>query len=197
MSAKRNITVDIVRGLAMLMVILQHTISGTSTPLQNTFFFNLIWSIQMPLFFIISGYVTRYSKPIANLTDLWKFIERRTVSYLFPWIIWTFVIRGFVCQETIFYDLKFLFWHMDTGYWFLVSLWTIVILYGCVDYIASKISKNLVFSAITHCLFMGCCSSTHSHRAILGHQFSFNQINFILYPTVFMWLSIWTDSVKI
>ena len=62
----RNHSVDIVRGLAMLLVVLGHTISGTCTGYENTFLLRVIWTLQMPMFFIISGYVTRYSKPLTR-----------------------------------------------------------------------------------------------------------------------------------
>ena len=63
----RNQFVDIMRGIAMLLVVLGHTMTGCTADSQKSFLFNIIWSLQMPLFILISGYVTKYSRPISDL----------------------------------------------------------------------------------------------------------------------------------
>ena len=63
---------------------------------------------------------------------------KRSISYLLPWIIWTFIIRGLILNQTNFFNLKHLFWNMDTGYWFLITIWTISVIYGCCDYLSNK-----------------------------------------------------------
>lgn len=83
----RNNTVDIIRGFAMLMVVLVHTISGCVTEYSDTILFQAIWTLQMPLFIIISGYVTRYSHPKINGVELWRFVKKRTLAYLLPWLV--------------------------------------------------------------------------------------------------------------
>ncbi len=71
----RNNIVDIIRGFAMLLVVLGHTISGCVAKYSDSLLFQFIWTLQMPLFIIISGYVTRYSKPLTNGKSLWKFVK--------------------------------------------------------------------------------------------------------------------------
>ncbi|HIW50637.1 MAG TPA: acyltransferase family protein [Candidatus Blautia intestinavium] len=66
MSKQRNQTIDILRGIAMLLVVLGHTMTGCTVNSQDSFLFNVIWTLQMPLFILISGYVTKYSRPIVN-----------------------------------------------------------------------------------------------------------------------------------
>lgn len=159
-SHSRNNTVDIIRGVAMLMVVLGHTISGSTSEYDNTFVFSVIWSLQMPLFFIISGYVTRYSRPIEAGKDLWRFFKKRTLAYLLPWLVWTFVVRGFIFGQEAFLDVKYLLWHMDSGYWFLVSLWCIVVIYGVSDFLSNKFAnRNKAFNILTHlaCIVGGAC----------------------------------------
>ena len=107
----RNNTVDIIRGFAMLLVVLGHTMSGCTADFQDSFLFQVIWTLQMPLFIIISGYVTRYSRPLLNGGALWSFVKKRSLAYLFPWAIWTFLIRGLVFGETGNYNIKFLLFH--------------------------------------------------------------------------------------
>ena len=86
--------------------------------------------------FLISGYVTRYSKAITSAGDLWKYIKKRTCAYLLPWVVWTFGVRGLVFGQTGFFNIRNLLWHMDSGYWFLFSLWTISLIFGFSRFLA-------------------------------------------------------------
>lgn len=144
---ERNKTLDVVRGFAMLMVILGHTISGNSlVNYENTILFKLIWSLQMPLFILISGYVAIYSRPIRSARDLMTYIGKRTLAYILPWVVWTFLIRGFLIDgwriSQLGEKLRYTLWNMDSGYWFLFSLWTICLIWGIGSYLAGKLSKQ-------------------------------------------------------
>lgn len=97
----RNQFVDIMRGIAMLLVVLGHTMTGCTANSQSSFLFNIIWSLQMPLFILISGYVTKYSRPIADGNGLWKYVKRRTVAYMLPWAVWSFLVREASSSERI------------------------------------------------------------------------------------------------
>ena len=139
---KRNQFVDIMRGIAMLLVVLGHTMTGSTINSQSSFLFNVIWTLQMPLFILISGYVTRYSKELENKSELIFYLKKRTFSYLLPWFIWTVLVRGVIFGENSFLNPRFILWHMDNGYWFLFSIWTITVIYGISNLIGAKITTN-------------------------------------------------------
>lgn len=141
-TSDRNISIDFFRGIAMLMVVLQHTISGCAKDCENSMLLNILWTVQMPLFIIISGYVTRYSRRIADIKSLGQLIIRRSSAYLIPWFSWTFVVRGIVLNQNNFFDIKYLLWHMDTGYWFLVTIWTISLIFGVAQFLTTWINKT-------------------------------------------------------
>ena len=107
--SERNHFVDIMRGIAMLLVVLGHTMQDCTTGAHQSFLYNVIWSLQMPLFILISGYVTRYSHPLSSGTDLWKFVKRRTIAYLLPWFVWSLFVRGIIFGQTNFLNIKWLF----------------------------------------------------------------------------------------
>ena len=138
----RNQFVDIMRGIAMLLVVLGHTMTGCTVDSQKSFLFNIIWSLQMPLFILISGYVTKYSRPISDGKELWKYVKRRTVAYMLPWAVWSFLVRGIIFGEDGFLNVKHLLWNMDSGYWFLATIWTISIIFGIASFIAERLSKE-------------------------------------------------------
>lgn len=141
-SKERNQLVDIMRGIAMLLVVLGHTMTGCTVGSQQSFLFNIVWSLQMPLFILISGYVTKYSRAICDGKDLWKYVRRRTVAYMLPWAEWSFLVRGLIFGQTAFFDIKSLLWSMDSGYWFLATIWTISMIFGVASYLAERIGKS-------------------------------------------------------
>lgn len=151
----RDTYIDRLRGFAMLLVVLGHTMQGVTVGAQSTLIYNVIWTLQMPLFVLISGYITRYSKPVCTLKELLAFIIKRTMSYIYPWLIWTFFIKGYLYGDVYLLDLKYLFWNMDSGYWFLVTIWMINIIYGIAGYISNKINSKK-YSCFCTCFFSIC-----------------------------------------
>lgn len=138
----RNSSVDIIIGFAMLLVVLGHTISGTVKEYSDSLLFQAIWTLQMPLFIVISGYVTRYSRQLVDSDGLWKFIKKRTLAYLLPWGVWTIIVRGLIFGQSNMLNIRNLLWHMDNGYWFLVTIWTISMIYGISDLLSNKWFKE-------------------------------------------------------
>lgn len=139
---ERNSTVDIMRGIAMLMVVLGHTMTGCTENSQQSFLFNVVWSLQMPLFILISGYVTRYSRAVTTIKELGALIKKRTISYLLPWAVWTFIVRGLIFGQTGYLHFKYMLWHMDNGYWFLFTIWTISLVFGVSHFLCRKVLKG-------------------------------------------------------
>lgn len=137
----RNQLVDAIRGFAMLMVVFGHTMTSCTKNSEDSFLFNFIWALQMPLFMLISGYVSRYSKKLDTVKSFLNFIKRRSLAYLLPWAVWSFLIRGVIFGQSNFLNIKWLIFNMDSGYWFLFSIWTISMVFGISRFIALKISK--------------------------------------------------------
>ena len=154
----RNEKIDIVRGIAILMVVMGHALSAFQGA-ENTFVYNVIFAVQMPLFMIISGYVAIYSKSVDGLPAFGKRLARRTVALMLPWVVWT-IIRYIVTapQQSIFDYMSYLFGHMDTGYWFLVSLWTIDFIFN-LSALFSSIGKqkqlNKYHRLLVQCGYIG------------------------------------------
>ena len=160
----RNVTVDMLRGIAMLLVVLVHTMSGTLSDFGDSWVFQAAWTLQIPLFVAVSGYVTRYRKPLGGACGMFSLIWRRTLSYLLPWIVWTFLIRGLLFGAKNFLDLGYLLYHMDVGYWFLPMLWVICIL----DTFASYVSELLPPERKTGRLALRVCMMLCGMVVLLG-----------------------------
>ncbi|HAN21280.1 MAG: hypothetical protein A2Y15_02265 [Clostridiales bacterium GWF2_36_10] len=150
-SNSRNNAIDAVRGLAIILVIIGHVIEVNVTGFYESTVFNIIWSLQMPLFMLISGYVTRYSAHINNKKGYFNYLLKRSLTYLLPWVIWTIFVKGLLLGSTNFWAyIKYITFSMDAGYWFLFSLWTISMIFGTATYIANKFTnKNNLRIVIT------------------------------------------------
>lgn len=79
---KRNLFVDIMRGIVILLVVLGHTMTGCTANTQESIIFNIVWSLQMPLFVLISGYVTKYSESMFLRSQRFLCLQVYTDIYL-------------------------------------------------------------------------------------------------------------------
>ena len=82
-AAPRIEWVDILKGLAILLVVVGHMgyAEGTANPGRV-----LIYSFHMPLFFMLAGYTAALS--FSRNGNLLKFVERRFLSVMVPYICW-------------------------------------------------------------------------------------------------------------
>ena len=167
-TAQRNTQVDMLRGIAMLLVVLGHTLSGCTTEYQTSFVYEVIWALQMPLFVLIRGYVTRYSRPASDPVSLLVLLGRRTLAYLLPWTVWTFLVRGLIFGDEGFLDLRHIFYSMDSGYWFLFTIWTISVIFALARFVSSCILRGRGNAAVDTLLVGGFYILGMGLLAVLG-----------------------------
>lgn len=183
---KRDTYVDTLRGVAMLLVVLGHTLTEAVEHSQNSILFNIIWSLQIPLFILVSGYVTRYGRKPETISETMKLLVRRTVAYILPWIIFTVVINGIILKKQEVTP-RALFWNMDYGYWFLITIWCINIAFILSRFIAGKMCKKQSVLTYITLIFYGCFVGLY---ALIGYfaGMSFFCIKLTLYYMPFYFL---------
>lgn len=153
---ERNKQVDIIRGVAILLVVLEHAL-GTS----DNFFAKIILSFHMPVFFILSGYLA-HEKITGNFgAVIKKKIKRLLIpqltlailSLLYNFFIGKLVLHTATAEElSIFYC--FFRW------WFLFVMAQVVIAWE----VLTRICKNYLIEAegiLAWCLYnlYHCCST--------------------------------------
>ena len=74
--SKRIDSIDVARGIAILLVVIGHAITSTTNPI-NLFFL----SFHMPLFFIISGICLKADN---NVGSFWKYVRGKAKHLLIP-----------------------------------------------------------------------------------------------------------------
>lgn len=121
--AGRDISLDAVKGFAILLVMLGHCI--VLNGLADPYLYDSIAAVQMPLFMAVSGYIAGLKKPEAvERPDLAKraaVLGKRSISYLVPFFSWMFIVSFPHCLK----ELKTELFHLDYGLWFLATLWIV------------------------------------------------------------------------
>lgn len=86
---ERNQTIDILRGIAAISVILGHSIQrGMSAGFENNILVKLIYTYHMPLFILLSGYTLYLSNPKWDS----QFIIKKVKRLLLPTIVWSYLL---------------------------------------------------------------------------------------------------------
>lgn len=115
-SEKRLLYLDALKGFLIVLVILGHVIQSSISDYQHNVLFRLIYSFHMPLFFLISGYLTYRGKYDENL------VPKRFVQCIIPFISWAFLLP---VLENGIWDLPRTvntLLYPDNGLWFLYNL---------------------------------------------------------------------------
>lgn len=121
--AGRDISLDAVKGFAILLVMLGHCI--VLNGLADPYLYDAIAAVQMPLFMAVSGYIAGLKKPESvERPDLAKraaVLGKRSISYLVPFFSWMVIVSFPHCLK----ELKTELFHLDYGLWFLATLWIV------------------------------------------------------------------------
>ena len=126
-----NLTISIAKFLAIIMVVIGHVIQYSIPDFDKNIIYRLIYSVHMPLFFFLAGYVAAIKNDFGKYTAQ---IEKKTLNLLVPFLIWlplNYIIIKYVQAPPDFYFniLDFLINALknpDTG-----GLWFLLVLYEC------------------------------------------------------------------
>ena len=120
----RDITLDILRGVAILIVVFGHSIQASLLSNESSFVWSkVILNFQMPLLFCISGYSAGFSCPCR---DTKNFIVKKIKRLLIPYIAWEIVHYILVCilpgNYRVFGLTRFLKEFFVSDFWFTIWL---------------------------------------------------------------------------
>ena len=132
----RLVRVDMMIGLAMIMVVLGHFTVGHEPQWYHTLH-NWIYSFHMQLFLLLSAFLMRYTyKPVGNASGYFKYIWRKFVKFFLPFLIVGIAVSLLAC---VFKDAELSWTHVGRSLktlllyprWSETSfLWYIYILFG-------------------------------------------------------------------
>lgn len=135
----RDQLLDIARGIAILLVVVGHTVQGRSPAFDDDPVFRFIYSFHMPLFAMLAGasaafWIKKYDaldstrSLIAASTSR---VRRAAVHLLIPFAAWTFI--GYLAlgsQEPVLEYMRKVFLRPDHSLWFLPCI------FWCTSYAA-------------------------------------------------------------
>ncbi|MBE5876945.1 MAG: hypothetical protein E7290_08690 [Lachnospiraceae bacterium] len=142
---KRELLPDVLRGFAILLVVLGHCIqegSGARYSAESLYFYDKlyqwIYSFHMPLFMMVSGYLSWNSvKRAQTKRDRWQLLKRRAVALLAPIFLWTLVdcVRTMIIHAIngMEQPQNLIFWYVNralNNLWFLWAVfWCFLVVY--------------------------------------------------------------------
>lgn len=144
MQKERDNTVDVLKGIAILLVVIGHF-----SPVQQVE--NFIYSFHMPLFFFLSGIKFWYSfgKKInkENIKQLLpKMFAKRVCSLCLPYVSWSVIRFGFLGDSII---------ESFNRLWFLPTLFGIIAIFSAAEFATLFIESGNEFKSICIEILLG------------------------------------------
>lgn len=119
---ERFIHIDVLKGIAIILVVMGHLFVPYTDYLDSSVN-QMIYSVHMPLFFFLSGFVFHVKKDTPHFIR--KTIMTKVISLLFPFI--SFSALYSLCMGISYYDLLFVN-ELHNGFWFTLVLFEITII---------------------------------------------------------------------
>ena len=134
---------DILKGVAIFLVVMGHVLTMCIREIDNAFLFKLIERVHMPIFFFIAGYFS-YKASFQSPN-----IVKRAIQLLLPFVIvsslWViyFPHSGLRSPlDSTFSGLYLSEW--KNGYWFTLVLFEICLLYSIASFLLSRTNNNVL-----------------------------------------------------
>ena len=150
--SQRNIVYDLMKGLALILMMLCHLVY-TDGPVKQ-----FIYSFHMPLFFILAGAL---AKDIAQIQSFKQYTIKNAKRLLLPYVITMLMLCAWggiqaYAKHDIFFFLRHLFsmltasadaWHSQWGLiyagpmWFLIALFCVREIFFGLQYMCARMAK--------------------------------------------------------
>lgn len=164
--AARVNSLDIYKGLAILLVVAGHLAqSGTSEP-DRSLLFKGIYMFHMPLFFLVSGMVYSLKPMTMSVAELGDSLVKRTRQLLLPFFTWhilNYVLSGMaVTFPSYMLDL---YRSPDLGLWF---LWVLFVFSSVADLEKVLTGRSTLLHVLYGVLIWTIFSHLRIHYYVLG-----------------------------
>lgn len=148
MTKERNVTIDVMRGITIILVVVGHLIKYESYP------FKLIFSFHMPIFFLLSGYCSTLKMLEADKLSFGKYVWKKIKSIYIPMLIASFLVNLVLgtTENVTSAPLKFIYspgdWFLQTLFWSDMLLFAFIALCRRFDRSSVRIILPVAFIAI-------------------------------------------------
>lgn len=161
--------IDAMRGLAIILVLQSHVANRCFNINYDTPSLHFLPWIQLPLFFFISGFL---SKKIVSFKKLIFFLYEKASTYLFSAIVFMICYAYISHQDVIdgFYnDAKY-------GYWFTFSLFQFLLIYSVFSYMFASLEikswkQDLVFFVLSVLMYLMSIPTIQGYTKLYNDSF--------------------------
>lgn len=149
MTKQRLYYLDALKGILIILVILGHSIQYMIMDYQYDVLFRVIYSFHMPLFFLISGFLTYKGRYDAFM------VKNRFVQCIIPFVSWAFLLPIFESGTYDFERTIKILTYPDNGLWFLYNLFFYCLVFNFSERLSNqKIKQEYVLLTICVMLYV-------------------------------------------
>ena len=95
MTEKEKKTLQIVRGLALMMVVLHHVLRANGNSRYDDYVYLLSY-IHVQTFFVISGFLYEWNNDKYRKNGIAVFVGKKTKELVLPYFAWTWLLSGLI-----------------------------------------------------------------------------------------------------
>lgn len=136
---ERNESIDCLKGIAILLVMFGHV--QVHNKMTDPYIYDVIESVQMPMFFLISGYLAGAGSKITTFAQYLNKMKKRALAYLLPFSSWLIVQHARFIPRAV----KTVLFQLDYGLWFLVVLFLFTWMAYTAQLVQAKTKHDLGF----------------------------------------------------
>ena len=198
---QRNNAIDSVKGFAILLVMLGHCIVLNGLDKTDPYVYDMIKSVQMPLFMLVSGVLSSMGVRNNGAGTGMKKIGARAVSYLVPFFSWFVLVHVYVHAKAgtlsaamFLKELKELLFQTDRGLWFLMTLFVANVCVMAAQTVTDRLIKQdkpggkvktqsikaVVFVSVSLCLYLFFFLQSRSGNTLLSPSLTVQYFPFYL-----------------
>ncbi len=130
----RDIRFDVLKGVATLIVVFGHVLQYSIKGCENSLIYNVIWSLQIPLFMVVSGYFS-----LSGKEPTLKKLGSQLFRYLWPCVTYFVALCIVYHYKNPLSSAYNLLWHLEGTLWYLVVLAVLSVF----NFIATKSSDKV------------------------------------------------------
>lgn len=167
--------IDIIKGFAIILVVLAHLIQMNTINGIHNVVFQFINSFHMPLFFFASGYIAFKVCKIENVGGWYLFVINKMRSLILPLIVWTLVVNRYFLSSTWtpLCTNEFVVCLTKPGLWFLLTLFQISVMFGVLHLLSKRFGSKWSIDALMSILIIALLIILHEMSLALYSIFYF------------------------